>query len=150
MEQFYDLSNKFHTLSYFIGKIDYVPAEAIEAYLNDGVDILGFQDNVNFAQVLLTKRIAFSYEEEVRLLFCRPSTNEIDLAAVKNSWDDSDFFFVNIDPNALFDEVEIDPWIKGDKYLNLCEEIKAAGYEGSITRSELYDKPFFNVKINSR
>lgn len=147
MNQFYDLSNKFHQLSYFIGKVDYVTDTEIENYFKNEIDIMNFQSGVEFAQSLLIKRLSFSYEEEVRIIFSKPSTDEIDLNTVTNPWDNSDLFFVNIDPNALFEEIEIDPWLTKEDYDKLKQEIVNLGYTGHITRSSLYDKPFFITKI---
>jgi hypothetical protein len=147
MNDFYDLTNKFHELSYFIGKVDYVTDTEIENFFKNEIDIMDFQSGVEFAQTLLIKRLSFAYEEEVRIIFSKPSTNEIDLTQVKNPWDDSDLFFVNIDPNILFEEIEIDPWLPTADYENLQNELRAMGYTGHITRSSLYDKPFFVTKI---
>lgn len=149
MNQFYDLTNKFHELSYFIGKVEYATDEEIVDFFRDEIDLLSFQSNVEIVQSLLIKRLSFSYEEEVRLIFSRPSTNEIDLGSVRNPWDDSDRFFVNIDPDTLFDEIEIDPWITQAQYRSLESDIRALGFSGQVTRSSLYDKPFFITKIKS-
>lgn len=147
MEQFYDLTNKFHELSYFIGKVEYVSDDEIVNYFKNEIDIMNFQSGVEFAQTLLIKRLAFAYEEEVRIIFSKPSTDEIDLATVRNPWDNSDLFFVQIDPNTLFDEIEIDPWLSIDEFEKLKQEIISLGFTGRITRSSLYDKPFFIAKI---
>lgn len=147
MEHFYDLQNKFHQLSYFIGKVEYVNDAEIENYFKSEVDIMNFQHGVEFAQSLLIKRNSFAYEEEVRLIFSKPATNEIDMATLINPWDDTDRFFVKIDPNLLFDEIEIDPWLPKADYDLLKQDIVALGYTGNITRSSLYDRPFFVTKI---
>jgi hypothetical protein len=147
MQQFYDITNQFHQLSYFIGKVEYVTDSEIENYFKNEIDIMHFQSGVEFAQTLLIKRLSFSYEEEVRIIFSKPSTDEIDLSKVKNTWDYTDYFFVNIDPNTLFEEIEIDPWLPKADYEALKQQIIAAGYTGHITRSSLYDKPFFVTKI---
>lgn len=147
MNQFYDFSNKFHQLSYFIGKVDYVDDKVIENFFKNEINILNFNGGVEFVQTLLIKRLPFSYEEEVRIVFNKPSTDEIDLRDVQNPWDDSDSFNVTIDPNLLFNEVEVDPWITKQEYENLKKEIRNLGYKGNITRSSLYDRPFFISNI---
>lgn len=147
MDQFYDLSHQFHQLTYFIGKVEYVTDDEIVDYFKKEIDLMNFQSGVEFAQTLLIKRKSFSYEEEVRIIFSKPSTNEIDLTTVKNPWDDTDRFFVNVDVNTLFEEIEIDPWLPQDKYDKLKQDIIALGFTGTITRSSLYDKPFFVTKI---
>lgn len=147
MEQFYDLTNKFHELSYFIGKVDYVSDTEIENFFKSEIDIMNFQSGVEFAQTLLIKRLSFAYEEEVRIIFCKPSTNEIDLSKIRNPWNNSDLFFVNIDPNSLFEEIEIDPWLTKEEFEKLKQEIIDLGFTGHITHSSLYNKPFFVTKI---
>lgn len=147
MNEFYDLTNKFHELSYFIGKVDYVTDTEIENFFKNELDIMNFQSGVEFVQTLLIKRLSFAYEEEVRIIFGKPSVGSVNLTTIKNPWDDSDLFFVNIDPNTLFEEIEIDPWLPNSEYENLKQEIKDIGFIGHITRSSLYDKPFFVTKI---
>lgn len=147
MDQFYDLSHKFHELTYFIGKVEYVTDDEIIDYFKNEVDIMHFQSGVEFAQTLLIKRKSFAYEEEVRIIFSKPSTNEIELTTVKNPWDDTDRFFVNIDINTLFEEIEIDPWLPKAEYDKLKQDIIDLGFTGTITRSSLYNKPFFVTKI---
>ncbi len=149
MEEFYDLTNKFHMLSYFIGKVEYVPDVEIENYFKNTIELMGFQSGVEIIQTLLIKRLSFAYEEEVRILFSRPSTNEININTVKNPWDDSDYFFVNIDPNNLFDEVEIDPWLPKSEFERLKTEFIALGFTGKIIQSGLYNRPFFVARIKA-
>jgi len=110
---------------------------------------MNFQSGVEFVQSLLIKRLSFGYEKEVRIIFSKPSTNEIDLNTITNPWDNSDLFFVNIDPNTLFEEIEIDPWLRKEDYDKLKQEIVDLGYTGHITKSSLYDKPFFITKIKT-
>lgn len=147
MGQFYDLTNKFHEMSYFIGRVDYVSDTEIENFFKNEIDIMNFQSGVEFVQTLLIKRLSFAYEEEVRIIFSKPSTNEIDLSKIYNPWDNSDLFFANIDPNSLFEEIEIDPWLTKEEFEMLKQEIIDLGFTGHITRSSLYDKPFFVTKI---
>lgn len=149
MNQFYDMTNHFHNLSYFIGKVDYVQDSAIENFFKNEIDIMNFQSGVEFAESLLIKRLAFAYEEELRIIFSKPTNSDIDLSKIKNPWDDSDLFFVNIDPNLLFEEIEIDPWLTPKEFEDLKQEIIDLGFTGNITQSSLYNKPFFTAKLKS-
>lgn len=149
MDQFYDFTNKFHMLSYFIGKVKYVPDSEIENFFRNEIDIMNFQSGVEFAESLLIKRLAFAYEEEIRIIFSKPTSSEIELTKIKNPWNESDLFFVEINPNELFDEIEIDPWLTPREFIKLKEKILSLGFNGKITQSSLYNKPFFTTKIKS-
>ena len=146
MNAFYDETNPFHSLCYFMGKVRYCTTNEIVNYLKE-VNVRD-QTNVNQVLSLLIKRKSFSYEEEVRLVFSRPSQDsEIDLTGIKNPWAyDSDFFSFTIDPNQLFDEIELNPWIKDTEYKSIVNMIKT-DFSGNVVKSKLYDHPFFNVKL---
>ena len=142
MNAFYDESNPFHSLCYFMGKVDYCDMEDIVECLKS-VNVV---DNTNINQILslLKKRSSFSYEEEVRLIFCRP---EEVIENVKNSWDPcSDIFEFQIEPNDLFDEIEFDPWVDENIY-NKFKEQFVQYYNGSIVKSKLYEHSFFKIKL---
>jgi hypothetical protein len=149
MKQFYDLTNDFHMLSYFIGKVKYVSDNEIEEFFRDEIDIMNFQSGVEFAESLLIKRLAFSYEEELRIIFSKPNNSDLDITKITNRWDESDLFFIKIDPNILFEEIELDPWISPNDAKELEQKIRSLGFTGKILQSSLYNKPFFTAKIKS-
>lgn len=146
-ETFYDFTNKFHNLSYFIGKVEYVSDDEIESYFKEKIDFFNFQNGIGLAYTLLLKRTSFAYENEVRVIFHKPSTDEIDIHELNNPWDNSDLFKVQIDINELFEEVIFDPWIQPNEFDTKKQEIRNIGYTGPITRSSLYDRPFFVARI---
>ena len=84
---------------------------------------------------MLIKRKSFEYEDEVRLIVRDKNKRNEDLLRIP----------MNI--NDLVDEIIFDPWIKPDLYEQKKNELIANGYTGNITRSSLYDKPFFKVKL---
>lgn len=145
MDAFYDETNPFHSLCYFIGKVRYCKISDIVDYLKDANNITD-TTNINQVLSLLIKRKAFSYEEEVRLVFSRPSPeSEIDLSSIKNPWNhNSDTFKFTIDPDQLFDEIELNPWI--DNCDSIISDIKKY-YKGNVVKSKLYDHPFFTLKL---
>jgi len=147
MNAFYDLSNRFHELSYFIGKVDYSTDEEIENFFQDELDILHFNSGVEFVQSLLIKRTSFDYEREVRIIFNKPVSDEIDLTTIHNPWDDTNHFLVQFDPNILIEEIEIDPWLSQPEFERLRDEFINLGYHGRITQSTLYNRPFFVARI---
>ncbi len=146
MDAFYDETNPFHSLCYFMGKVRYCKIDDMVNYLKD----TNVTDTTNINQVLtlLIKRESFSYEEEVRLVFSRPSHNsKLDLKVIKNPWDyNSNCFKFTIDPNQLFDEIELNPWIKDNECKSITDRIKKY-FSGNVVKSKLYDHPFFNVKM---
>jgi len=130
----YDINYSFHNLSYFIGKVEYVTDNEIANFFKYKVDFSNYQSGLEFAQTMLIKRNSFEYEGEVRLIV-RDKTKRND-----------DLLRIQIDINDLVDEIIFDPWIKPDLYEQKKNELIANGYTGNITRSSLYDKPFFKVK----
>lgn len=149
MNDFYDMSNTiFHSNSYFIGKVKYLDNDY---FLNISQNTFSLLDIIvgNSPQALLIKRKAFSYEEEVRLIFHKMKTDDPDdFKNVKNKWDDSNKFFVFFNPNILFDEIEIDPRISEDACKEIIKEIRSLGYDGKIHQSQLYKRPNFELKIS--
>ena len=54
-ENVYDINDKRHYLSYFIGKVDYVSDEEIAGYFKDNISLPNFQTGIEFALTLLKK-----------------------------------------------------------------------------------------------
>lgn len=131
----YDINYTFHNLSYFIGKVEYVTDDEIADFFKTKVDFSNYQSGLEFAQTMLIKRKSFKYEDEVRLIVRDKHKRNDDLLRIPMSIND------------LVDEIIFDPWIKPDLYDQKRSEIIATGYTGNITRSSLYDKPFFKVKL---
>ena len=82
------------------------------------------------------------------MVFSRPSQDsKLDLKVIKNPWDyNSNCFKFTIDPNQLFDEIELNPWIKDNECKSITDRIKKY-FSGNVVKSKLYDHPFFNVKM---
>lgn len=142
MDQFYDLTfAKLHYNSYFIGKVNYIPALAYENLYREGISLTDFETGMDCITHLLTKRDAFKYEEEVRIIFYKLNIEERYSKDVRNKWDSTDYFFVNFEPNNLFIEIEIDPWVNENKFDDISKMISNCGYKGKINNSHLYSKP---------
>lgn len=77
------------------------------------------------------KRLEFEHEREVRLLF-----RDID-----DKWSAERLFQRNADPNEVYFEATFDPRMTDDEYERQRVALKAAGFLGDITRSELYRGP---------
>lgn len=137
-----------HSISYYIGKVEYVSDNELAQYISDGFNHITDTTGLGIVYSLLVKRKAFEYEQEVRLIFMQPSDNSASYPKAKNYWDaSSDLFSVSIDPNSIFDEIVIDPWVTDIEERQIEHQIQSNGYTGKITRSSLYDTPFFKVII---
>lgn len=134
-ENLYDISNQFHYLSYFIGKVDYVSDSEIASYFKDKIDFNNFQSGAEFASTLLLKRMAFAYEEEVRIIVYEKNNASGNILPVQ------------FDINNAVDEIVFDPWVNEDVFNEKKQELIDAGFSGRITRSGLYNEPFFIAKL---
>jgi len=134
LDGIYDINNTSHYISYFIGKVDYVSDDVIADFFKEKLDFRNYQSGIEFALTLMLKRLAYAYEEEVRII-------------VYNKDNVNSLLQIDIDPNHLYDELILDPWIKPNEFEQKKDELINAGFTGKITRSSLYDKPFFIVKL---
>lgn len=148
MNEFYDITNIFHSLSYFCGKVTYYPEKEIVELFDDEIDfsvITG--QSLFFEHGLLIKREQFSYENEIRLIFRKPNSPTIDLKKIKNKWDNSDYFNYSIDINNVIEEITIEPWVTDADFVTMEKEIYSLGYTGNINKSNLYERPLFILKM---
>lgn len=132
--ELYDFNDKFHTLNYFIGEVEYVSDKDIVDFFENKVDFFNYQSGVELPQTMLIKRKSFSYEKEIRII-------------AKNSTTSSDRLSIQTTFNNWIDEIIFDPWVSIDLFEIKKQELIDAGYTGKISRSNLYDKPIFRVKI---
>lgn len=140
-ESFYDFNNQFHNLSYFIGKVDYIPKGNIPAFLTSSLGLAAHAlmntSNISQMMTLLTKREEFEYESELRLLYCEPNRGLGNQLA----------FQYNINPNALFDEAILDPFTPDISYPRLVAIIRQTGFANRIAKSDLYEKNTAVIQI---
>ena len=139
-EALYNQAGQFKDISCFIGKVEYFSTsklldllsdpEKMAANLTDGL-------GVRQASTLLLKRIAFSHEKEVRLIYSSP--HELH----------SDLFEFTIDPNDLIDQIVFDPRIDDSSYKADKAFLLARGFKKGIVKSKLYKIPelTFNVDL---
>lgn len=133
-ESFYDFGNPFHIMSFFIGRINYVDSNQLNNVLQNAYGYLTDTTNISQMLTLLTKRKEFSYEDELRLLYC--------IEANGNPAPNVYQYFV--DPNVLFDEVVLDPWTDDVEMLTEVNEMRQAGFNNPIRRSDLYQQ-YMNI-----
>lgn len=118
--------------SCFIGKVEYLSTSKLMKLLDDPIVMrknLLDATGRGQASTLLLKRIAFSHEKEVRLIY--NSQGNIN----------SDVFHFAVNPNDLFDRIVFDPRMNLSVFKADKELIKSWGYKKSIVKSTLYKIP---------
>lgn len=114
-----------------IGRVRYLYAKRIRDAANSTFDDAGIGVEKLFGS-LLVKRMAFSHEREIRLLYC-----ELDDSAKA-----SPLYAYPVDPNKLINQLMLDPRLSREEAESLkCEIRKTTGFQGEIKRSLLYTPP---------
>jgi hypothetical protein len=128
----------FASLSYFIGKVEYLTESEILSFMSDPQTSSGYLLNpqaLGQVRSLLIKRQEFGHEQEVRLIYRA------------NDYTGPDVVSFPVDPDSLFEEVVIDPRTPDVDYVALEAELRALGYKGKISQSPLYKVPKFRIKL---
>lgn len=121
----------------FVGKVKYMDSELLKDKLMDmawlDMEMITYDGQ---AASLLVKRLEFTHEQEVRLLFLNPRPDET-----------TKLFQYSIDPMELFEEIQFDPRISTEMFsvfqFYLQDKI---GYKKPISQSELYKVPKLNFR----
>lgn len=126
---FYDVNDKFASLKFLIGTVEYVERSEIEKFLEHTsfIDLAHGGQPHKLARTLCIKRPEFSHESEVRLLFCDNDNHGKNKVAI--------FPF---NPDAILDEVAIDPRLRPDQFEKMKNEIMSLGCTIPIIQSDLY------------
>lgn len=135
----YDTSDTNCSLKYFVGKVNHKDKEEIIEFINSTTFsefILGGQ-NTQFAEVLCTKRTAFSHENEVRLI--------VDDIGDKNG--SGGLYKINITPEELFEEICLDPRLSSTDFVKLRAKIQGMGVSTNIIQSDLYKLDLPRLKM---
>lgn len=135
----YVKGGEFKDIACFIGKVEYYKKEELKKFLEDSKKISSMlidTSGVGQATTLLFKRLAFSHEKEVRLIYYSPE-KLID-----------DKYFLGIDPLNLFDEITIDPRTNYSDFKSWKGQLKNWGYQKKIIRSLLYKTPDLKFKFD--
>ena len=143
MEYLYDINNNFHLLSYFIGSVNYVSEDFIKELLKDGIRHYFSSETggMSIIQSLFIKRKAFSYEDEVRLIFNAPNSSDIDYSKIINVWNiKENYFSYKININDTIEEITLHPNLNDAECTEMENEIRRLGYKGEIKRSKLFTK----------
>jgi hypothetical protein len=113
----------------FAGKVQYLSSKALLGWARRILQRERTPTLRLLARTLLVKRLAFSHEQEVRLLYFDPG-------------DIPSLFSYRIDPHYLIEELVIDPRLSRDSAAETIAKIRTAtGFRGPITQSDLYAPP---------
>ncbi|MHB8094103.1 MAG: DUF2971 domain-containing protein [Candidatus Aminicenantales bacterium] len=115
-------------VSCFIGKVRYLNRRAIKRYLKTGLNIES--TGAGIVETLLIKRIAFSHEKEIRLIYWAEDSEAL-----------SELFQYRIDPNYLIEEIVFDSRIDQNIFRIYKDHIKRLNFQGAIIHSSLYRPP---------
>jgi hypothetical protein len=123
----------------YLGAVRYYPHEsAAQVVVNE----IGrsresaFGDERGHAESLFIKRQAFDADREVRLVFVG-----------SRGRNGRSLRYVPIDPNALFDEVVLDPRLGAEDERARQEEFRSLGFGGPVGKSGLYQRCFYEVPL---
>ncbi|WP_217411417.1 hypothetical protein [Marinobacterium ramblicola] len=101
------------------------------------MQLKAFAGGIGHARSLLIKREPVDHEREVRLIFVEPGDDH----------DNSLLLPIEINPDTLFEEVVLDPRLQADDAKARETEIRSFGYNGPITKSELYRSALYNIVL---
>lgn len=123
-----DSVGEYAELKCFLGQVQYKRKTALLESLKS-IDLLS-TDGSGIAESLLYKRVEFSHEKEVRLIYCGDDG--------KCS---SDLYDFKIDPDSLFDRILFDPRMEDELKIAYKLAIAKKNCNVEIKRSALYDAP---------
>ena len=160
MKELYDFQADSPNQKYYCGRVNYVSSEDIEEELKAPVKSSygrNWSTRRAILRTLMTKRLPFAYEKEVRFVFIRPlmtsATSNDERWRAKNKWNyNQNAFHVKIEPGKCIKKVKIAPWV--DK--KTAEIIKRTVCEyglnpAMVSQSKLYDRPGLRVNgVKSR
>jgi hypothetical protein len=120
--------------------VQYLAGDALLQEIANAVGTIGlnvFEHPANRAKLLLLKRDAFAHEAEVRLIqVCHGSDSPDPVLRVQ------------IDPNAVFNEISFEPRLAAFERKEREVAIRNLGYTGPFRESGLYDGVLLQVSLN--
>ena len=137
---FWNDQSEFAELSFFIGRVEYLSEKQLVSLLTrpDGMQQWLIDPTAKgHAESLMVKRDAFAYESEVRLIYRHAAS--LDTAP--------NMYQFKIDPNALFDEVVVDPRLTPKEAERTINDVKSWGFTNDVRQSQLYLPKKFVIKF---
>jgi hypothetical protein len=137
--EIYKPADKFATLKYFIGSVQYKKRSEIEDFLrNTSFMDLAFGGQADrFARTLCMKRCEFLHESEVRLLF----------QDVKPKRRTRDKLRLSFDYAAVLNEATLDPRLEEPQFEAIKSDLIRFGCTLPITQSDLYKIDEMTIKL---
>ena len=154
MTALYDLHADVPNQKYYCGKVNYVSSDDIEKELKVPIKSSlgrGWGMRRAILQTLMTKRLPFAYEREVRFVFIRPSMTDTavkeERQRARNKWNyNQSTFHVKVEPEKCIKKVKIAPWVDKKTAEIIKRTICDYGFNSAmITQSTLYDRPGLRV-----
>ncbi len=118
----------------FIGKVEYLNKDLIVEKFRLNVKRFLTEDK-GMAETHFYKRMEFSHEKEVRLLF---KTFE--------NVDNKGWYQLKIDPNFLIDEIVLDPRLEAEQFEKTKGILQTLDFHKPIYKSNLYE--FEDIKLD--
>lgn len=118
-----------------LGKVDYWNDNKIKKNFEDQ-DFLGKLLINGYYHSLLIKKDSFLHEREIRIIFHSNSQNNT-----------SNICKIKIDPNFIFQEVELHPRLPKDMTKEVENTLRELGYKNDIKHSTLYEVPQLNLRF---
>ncbi|MGA2298537.1 MAG: hypothetical protein ABSG15_13405 [FCB group bacterium] len=126
----------------YFGKVDYLSESQLLTFLKTYYEELLYGTDQNLRmQTLFMKRIPFSYENEVRIIYYNIE-GSIDGQPKRYTY--------NIEPNDLIFEIVFSPWEDDIFVQRSTLEIRQLGYLNKIYKSDLYSYPNIIFDIHKR
>ena len=129
LSSIYDMTNGGSRLSCFIGRVIYETDKEIPNLLSQWISqMLMDSTGKEIAKMLLIKREEFSYENEVRLLYCKEGSNKDDIVEFE------------VDPLDLIKRIMFSPKMKQPDFERHKNALIQFGFsEHRISKSTLYE-----------
>jgi hypothetical protein len=137
-------NDKFWKINTFIGNVTYAKDQEIIEFLQKiNIHWIADTSGKNPAKTLFLKRNEFKYENEVRIVKSIDNASDITL-------NNSEVYFVDIDPFDLITSVAFSPMMENEEYLNYRNRLIKIGFdEKKISKSKLYDLFTENIIIGN-
>lgn len=127
-----------YNISTFVGKVEYKRKKQLVDLLDSNIsNYLYDSSGKGQASTLMLKRLAFTHEKEVRIIYYDENCAESDK-----------IFSYDISPNICLDEVVVDPRVPKKEYSKIKKLIEQEGYKNKIIQSGLYKIENFTFSID--